>query len=100
MTSSSASDRGNSARITVLMQKGTTSKEMEVNSWTAEETLPPTALLLLAYNSVDRHWHGKRVSAAINAHATREEPLNTSTLYQRKCTNNTSQNYYFNFNTL
>jgi hypothetical protein len=31
MTSSSASDHGNSAGITVLMQKGTISKEMEAN---------------------------------------------------------------------
>jgi hypothetical protein len=31
MTSSSASDHGNPAGIAALMQKGTTSKEMEVN---------------------------------------------------------------------
>jgi hypothetical protein len=54
------------------------------SGWTAEETLPPTALLLLAYNSVDRQRHGKHVPAAINAYATTEEPLDTSALYQRK----------------
>jgi hypothetical protein len=32
MTSSSGSDHGNPAGIAVLMQKGTTSKEMEVNT--------------------------------------------------------------------
>ena len=54
------------------------------SGWTAEETLPPAALLLLAYKLVDRQRHSKHVPAAINKHATSEELLDMSTLYQRK----------------